>query len=81
MIFGPNETSQRNLFFEKCSKERNERKDFEKFENFSKNFRSFRSFEMFSRNKVRRDSFGPKIVEIEAIIVICRPFEDFYWFG
>ena len=36
-IFGPNESSRRNLFFEKFSKERIERKDFEKFKNFSKN--------------------------------------------
>ena len=35
-IFGPNESSRRDLFLEKKSKERNERKDFEKFKNFSK---------------------------------------------
>ena len=37
-IFGPNESSRRDLFFENFSNERNERKDFKKFENFSKNF-------------------------------------------
>ena len=53
-------------------------KFFEKFSNFSKHFRSFRSFENFSKNRLRRDdSFGPKIVEIGAILAIFRPFEIF----
>ena len=37
-IFGPNESSRRDLFLEKFSKERNEQKVFEKFKNFSNFF-------------------------------------------
>ena len=51
---------------------------FEKFSNFTKYFRSFRSFENVSKNRSHRDdSFGPKIVEIESILAIFRPFEIF----
>ena len=65
-IFGPNESSRRDLFFEKFSKGQNEQKYFKKFsENFSKN-----------RSR-RRDRFGPKIVKIGAILAIFRPFKDF----
>ena len=50
---------------------------FENFSFFSKTFRTFRSFESFSRNRSRQDdSFGSKIVEFRAILVIFRPFED-----
>ena len=53
-------------------------KMFEMISNFSKSFRSFRSFDFFSKNRSRRDdSFGPKIVEIGAILAIFRPFEFF----
>ena len=52
---------------------------FEKFSNVSNFFRSFLSFENFSKNRSRRDdSFDPKIVEIEAILAIFRPFEFFH---
>ena len=72
-IIGPNESSRRDPFLENFSKERNEQKDFEKFENFSKYFHTFRSFENFSKNRLRRDdSFGPKIIEIGAILAIFR---------
>ena len=53
-------------------------KFFDKFLNFSKTFCSFRSFETFSENRSRQDDlFGPKIVEIGAILAIFRPFEFF----
>ena len=36
------------------------------------------SFENFSKNRLRRDdSFGPKIIQIGAILAIFRPFEIF----
>ena len=80
-ILGSNESSRCDLFLETSWKERNKRKDFKQFENFSnfaKSLRSFRSFEKFSKNRLRRDdSFGPKIVEIGAILAIFRPFEFF----
>ena len=48
-IFGPNESSRRDLFLEKFSNERNVRKVFEKIENFSKKFsKNFSNF--FSEN-------------------------------
>ena len=51
---------------------------FGKFSNFLKSFRLFRSFENFSKNRLRRDdSFGPKIVEIGAILAIFRLFDFF----
>ena len=51
---------------------------FRNFSNFSKSVHSFHSFEIFSKNRLRRDdSFGPKIVEIGAILAIFRPFETF----
>ena len=53
-------------------------KFFEKFSSFSKCFRSLRSFETFLKNRSHGDdSFGPKIVEIGAILAIFRPFEIF----
>ena len=51
---------------------------FDKFSNFSISFHSFRSFEKQSKNRLRRDdSFGPKIVQIGAILAIFQPFEIF----
>ena len=48
------------------------------FWNLLTNFCSFRSFVFFSWNSLRRcDVFGPKIINIRAILVIFRPFEDF----
>ena len=50
----------------------------EPFFKFVEYFRSFRSSEKNSKNRSRRDdSFGPKIVEIGAILAIFRPFEFF----
>ena len=54
---------------------------FEKFSNFSKSFRSFRSFGKFSKNRLRRDdSFGPKIVEVGAILAIFDRLKIFIGF-
>ena len=83
-IFGPNESSRRDLFLEKFSKSRNNRKVFEKlrkiFEIFLYNSffclfaRSFENFSKFSSR--RRDRFGPKIVQFRPILAIFRPFEN-----
>ena len=52
------------------------RKVFEFFETFWREIRSFRSFEFLPQNRSRRDDlFGPKIIEIGAILVIFQPFE------
>ena len=48
-IFGPNESSRRDLFFEKFSKGQNEQKYFKKFsENFSKNFEKIFNYFSYS---------------------------------
>ena len=78
--FGPNESSRRDLFLEKFSKERNEQKVFEKFENFSnsfsknfskiflKNFRIFRKlFVRFVRSKI-----FPEIGRAETIRLVQK---------
>ena len=74
-IFGPNESSRRNLFLKNFRKK-------ETNEINSKNSKAFRwkllvhSFGKISGNRSRRDdSIGPKIVEIGAILGIFEPFE------
>ena len=58
-IFGPNESSRRDLFLEKFSKERNTRKVFEKFENFSKKL-STKIFVQFSVARISETSLGTR---------------------
>ena len=48
------------------------------FFEFSEIFSFVRSCEMFSKNRSRRDdSFGPKVVEIGAILAMFQTFELF----
>ena len=79
-IFGPNESSRRDLFLEKFSNERNVRKVFEKFEKFSKKFsknfskkvlKIFRIFRKLFVHFVRTKIF-PEIGRAETIRLVQK---------
>ena len=60
-IFGPNESSRRDLFFENFSKGQNEQKYFKKFsEKFSKNFEKIFNYQFNKEVRVRRFGRAPR---------------------
>ena len=66
-IFGPNESSCRNLFFEKVSNERNERNDFKKsLEPNSQKFRN--TFNYCSYSGGGGNNRSPRLAEIKAML-------------
>ena len=74
-IFGPIESSWRNLFLEFFSKERNEQKVFEKFEKFSKSSKKiFDKFPNFSGTFVRfvRSKFFENTNLVAAILLVLK---------
>ena len=83
-IFGPNESSRRDLFLEKFSKERNKQKVFKKFEknskkfskNFSENFskKKLKNFRIFRKLFVRfvRSKIFPEIGRAETIRLVQK---------
>ena len=46
-----------------------------RFRFFSNNLRLFRSNFLVKKSSCRHDRFGPKLVKIQAILLIFQPFE------